>query len=77
MIIDLILDRKDGKQYSPKAFYDDVMNYHYNGYIIDAFDSGKEEAIKDALAKYILVNEYNHKIIDYITSVNWTLCEEK
>jgi hypothetical protein len=78
MIIDLILDRKDGKPYSPKKFYDEVMAYGKTwpkmAYpIADAMDVGTEKQVKLALEKYITDNEYNPSIIDYINSVNWII----
>jgi len=32
MIIDLILDRKDNKEYNPRKFYNDIMNYGEIGF---------------------------------------------
>jgi len=72
MIIDLMLDRKDGTNYVPKQFYYDVMNYGEIGNKISrAMDSGKELDIKTALSNYILENGYSLDITDYIFSVDW------
>lgn len=72
MIIDLILDRKDGQKYNPKIFYTSVMQYGEIGWnIAEALDNGNEKTIKEAISKYITDNEYNPKIIDYIKSVKW------
>jgi len=72
MIIDLMLDRKDGTNYAPKQFYCDVMNYGEIGNKISrAMDSGEELDIKTALSDYILENGYSLDITDYIFSVNW------
>jgi hypothetical protein len=74
MIIDLILDRKDGKEYNPKEFYNNVSKYaddlkDYN--IPEMMDHGTEEQVKKSLCDYIIAYNYNNKIIDYINSVNW------
>ena len=72
MIIDLILDRKDGLQYEPKRFYNEVTQYGEVGYqIAEALDNGTELAIKMELGKYIKNNGYNEGLIKYIFSVNW------
>lgn len=74
MIIDEILDRKNGASYNPQDFYDyvsqqlDVLN---SKDIATALDSGTEEDVKKALCEYIKLGEYNPAICDYINSVNW------
>lgn len=80
MIIDEILERKDGASYNPQDFYDyvthqlDVLNSRD---IASALDSGTEEDVKKALCEYIRLGEYNPAICDYINSVNWLEEEEK
>lgn len=76
MIIDLILDRKDGKWYKPKTFYNEVMEYGeifgdiaWN--IARAMDEGEEDDVKEELCHYIISQGYNLSICDYINSVNW------
>ena len=74
MIIDEILDRKDGAGYDPKEFYDYVS--HSLGTlnaedIASALDSGTEADVKKALCEYVKLGEYNPAICDYINSVNW------
>lgn len=72
MIIDLILERKDGTKYSPKKFYNDVTGYGEIGWdISEALDSGEESDVKIMLSNYIIDNDYNPDIIDYINSVQW------
>ena len=72
MIIDLILDRQDGFGYSPKEFYDEVSEYDEDGWeIARALDSGTERDIKKALCDYVVNNDYNADICDYINSVKW------
>lgn len=73
MIIDLILDRKGGSSYKAKEFYDDVMAYEEGtDYKISrALDGGTEEDVRKALCDYIINNEYNPKICNYINRVTW------
>ena len=72
MIIDLILDRKDGDAYTPKQFYCDVMSYGSIGnYISIAMDNKEEKDVKHSLCDYIIRNGYSLDITDYIFSVNW------
>ena len=72
MIIDLILDRKDGVHYEPARFYYGVMYYGEVGFgITAAMDGGTEEDVKRELCKYIKDNEYNMELCEYINSVNW------
>lgn len=77
MIIDLILDRKvEAKEYSPRSFYNDLMQYYYVfpqivEPIATALEGGNEQDIKYELCKYVKDQEYNKSICDYIKSVNW------
>lgn len=76
MLIDLILDRKDGFEYDPEEFYRDAMAYNsiFKGIadeITRAMDSGTEEDVKKALCNYVKSNGYDERICDYIKSVNW------
>jgi hypothetical protein len=76
MLIDLILERKDGFKYNPETFYRDAMQYSgtFDGIadaITRAMDEGTEEDVKKALCKYVLDNDYNPEICDYINSVTW------
>jgi len=75
MIIDLILNRKDGYEYSARDFYYDVLGYRdiwpeLSDPITKAMDSGTEADVRRELCKYIN-NGYNPKIKKYINSVNW------
>lgn len=76
MIIDLILDRKDGTPYVPKQFYNAVMKYEsvltIGRGISRAMDSGSEEDIRRELSDYVIGNGYNPEITDYINSVKWS-----
>lgn len=76
MIIDLILDRKDGAEYNAKRFYNNCMSYNttFKGIadeITRAMDEGTEEDVKYELCKYIFNNNYNMEICKYINSVKW------
>jgi len=73
MIIDRILDRMDGEEYTPKRFYDAVRLYENPEYtdISMAMDYGEEKDVKRALCEYVIFNEYNPAICDYINSVSW------
>lgn len=72
MIIDKILDRKDGDPYTPKQFYNDVVQYGEPGFgIASAMDDGDDLDVKNELCAYIIDNDYNMAVCDYIRSVNW------
>lgn len=76
MIIDLILDRKDGKHYNARDFYFDVLRYRtvfpeLSDPITYAMDEMEEQDVKNALCNYIDICEYNPEIKNYINSVNW------
>ena len=72
MVLDKILERKDGTPYNPKKFYNDIASYGDIGFeIANALDSGTEIDVRSALCNYITNNEYNPTICDYIKSINW------
>ena len=76
MIIDEILERKEGMPYNPKDFYDYVSYWAEDDTdvgtgIARALDGGTEEDVKRELCKYIKEQGYNPAICDYINSVNW------
>jgi len=89
MIIDLIIDRKDGHEYSARAFYSEVVAHNASNptdsaSIATAFRIGKEKMVRFALCNYIRENGYNEELCDYINSVEWldgslhvTLVEEE
>ena len=70
MVIDYILDRKDGYGYDVKEFYDACMAYEEFD-IARALDSGTEKDVKKALCNYIIDNDYPKSICKYINSENW------
>ena len=71
MIIDLILDRKDGKPYDAREFYTQSSHYMEWNEICDALDDWENHDVQSALCDYIKSNEYNPDICDYINSVEW------
>ncbi len=76
MIIDLILDRKDGDPYNPKTFYNNIMEYNkvFNNsfeYISKAMNEGTDYDVKKALCKYILDNDYNIEIMKFVLKSKW------
>lgn len=63
-------------EYSPYKFYSKVLEYYsifpkIAAKILDAMDYGNEEDVKKALCNYIVTQEYNMQICDFINSVNW------
>ena len=81
MIIDAILDRKDAEQYGdfnydPRKFYNYINQWAADGMkdairIVHAMDELEERDVRDALCLYIIHNEYNLQIIDYVNSRVW------
>lgn len=75
MIIDLILDRKDGVQYNAKDFYINVLEneniFEFPHDISISLDYGNNKDVQKALCDYIDNCGYNPEIKDYINSVNW------
>lgn len=59
--------------YNPKKFYNEVMGYDkiFGTNISEVMDYGEEDDVKQALCNYIISNDYNPEICDYISSVNW------
>lgn len=73
MIIDEILNRKAGRPYNAKAFYNYCLDY-FDGLgdtITRAMDGGTNGDVQEALCGYILQQDYNPEICDYVRSVNW------
>lgn len=76
MLVDLILDRRDGVSYSPSEFEEEVKEYceTFPSYIpvYKALLGGSEDDVKDELCRYIDNEWYGSPLIkDYINSVNW------
>lgn len=76
MIIDIILDRKDGAiSYDAskhlKAIYDYATDAHMSD-IAAAVDGGTEDDVKAALMRYITMCGYPAALLDYIAGVRWT-----
>lgn len=76
MIIDIILDRREGAiNYVPathlKAIYDYATDMGMSD-IATAVDSGNEDDVKAALMCYISTCGYPLELLDYIAGVRWT-----
>ena len=69
MIIDLILDRVNGKPYVPADFYRSVAEYGTVFPITAALDGGAEADVQRVLYEYIKKNDYNPELCGYVRSV--------
>ena len=80
MLIDLILDRKDGQPYNARQFYNEVSDYIdvFPSYmdVTRAMDSGTEADVQRALCEYVAREEYNPALTAYIRSVQWLTSDE-
>ena len=76
MIIDIILDRKDGAiKYTAATHLKAIYDYATDAGMSDiarALDSGNEADVRAALMRYIKVCGYPTALLDYIASVRWT-----
>ena len=78
MVIDLILNRKDGAPYNAHKFYREILQYgEVGGGIAEALDSAGETGVKFALCRYVIDNGYNPAISEYIASVDWLPTESQ
>lgn len=79
MIIDLILDRKNGKQYSAYDFYLEIRKYERLGVgthgedISFSMDYGDNKDVQRVLCQYIRRNGYPADIESYIISQVWVV----
>ena len=74
MIVDAILDRKDGIEYNAKEFYDYVREYNlepYSSEICEAMDEGNNQDVQFALCKYIVLERYSLNICGFIQDNKW------
>jgi hypothetical protein len=76
MLIDTILDRRDGGGFDPVLFAFDVNDYagifpDLCGPVLAALSSRDEMSVKRALCGYVLAAGYDPEICDYINSVSW------
>lgn len=69
MIIDEILDAKCNNNKIDLEYIRKSAQLMGFDYIIKALDSKDKETIKQALAKYVIDNEYNYRIINDITKL--------
>lgn len=76
MIIDIILDRKDGAiSYDASKHLKAIYDYATDAGMTElatAVDGGTEDDVKAALMRYIKVCGYPVALLDYIASVRWT-----
>lgn len=79
MIIDEILDRKDGRRFVADEFKRYVLKesvYFGFKYFSEAYsmpnDVSREYFVKRAIIKYIVENGYDINLIHFVLSVNWT-----
>ena len=75
MIIDAILDRREGLPYNEKCaryIYDQATFFEMDS-LARAFDMGSNEDCQRELARYIDSNDYNESIKDFVYSysVKW------
>lgn len=72
MIIDIILDRKDGYGYNARQFYCYCNgNGEHGNDIARALDAGTNTDVCNAINAYIIENGYNTDICDYVSGCNW------
>ena len=76
MIIDLILDRRDGVAFDPRAFYRELCEYgeiwpDLADPITLAIERSPEQVVKFELCRYVIDSGLDPEICDYINSVNW------
>ena len=69
MIVDEILDAKYNNNKVDVEYIRKSAQLMGFDYIIKALDSKDKETIKQALAKYVIDNEYNYRIINDITKL--------
>ena len=76
MIIDIILDRKDGAiKYTAATHLKAIYDYATDAGMTElatAVDGGTEDDVKAALMRYITVCGYPLDLLDYIAGVRWT-----
>lgn len=76
MIIDIILDRKDGAiSYDASKHLKAIYDYATDAGMTElatAVDGGTEDDVKAALMRYITVCGYPLELLDYIARVRWT-----
>lgn len=77
MIIDLILDRKDGYPYDAYEFYNEIRDYERLGIGVSderisiAMDYGDNRDVQRVLCEYVYMNGYPAKIQKYIRTQQW------
>lgn len=80
MIVDEILDRRDGSSFNPDRFREYVLEecriFNFDIPFSSAFnekdEKNKEDLVKRCLILYIIENNYNINIISFVLAVKWT-----
>ena len=58
--------------YDPMRFYRNIIGYGEIAWpILSAMDYGTEQDVKNELCSYVMTQNYNPAICDYINSRNW------
>ena len=73
MIIDAICDILDGDTITYnllKYIYDEAMLFGFD-YISRALDEGDNRDIQNALCRYVIENDYNTNLCDFIKTQNF------
>ena len=73
MIIDAILDRRDGEEYNGKSknYMMESAEMYGMELLAEAFRSNSDYQIKKELINYLIENEYDIYLAHYILSVKW------
>lgn len=75
MLIDVILDRRDGVEYDPRELYSylqeegEVFPFYWDYARI--MDEGTEEEMREALCEYVRQHGYRSELCEYIRSMEW------
>jgi len=70
MIIDLILDRRDGHKIDLRDLYDNAVDFEF-WKLANAIDNGENEDIQRELCNYIDDNGYPQEIKGFINKTDW------
>lgn len=75
MLIDIILDRRDGEEYNARRLYSylqeegNIFPFYWD--IARVMDEGTEEDVKETLCRYVKEHGYRQELCDYVRSVEW------
>lgn len=75
MLIDIILDRRDGAEYKASRLFayllEDGEVFPFYRDIARVMDEGMEEDVKETLCRYVTEHGYRRELCDYVRSVKW------